>query len=87
MSLSLRVHDFQLQLSYYVIIMSVKCQHHVGLILISIFYLQAQCYNRMKLMVVGYGNRGKTTLLKTLMRRNSKKENRATVGVVVRDWT
>ena len=44
----------------------------------------------MKLMVVGFGGRGKTTLLKTLMERNSKrrrsKENRPTVGVDVREW-
>ena len=46
----------------------------------------------MKLMVVGYGNRGKTTLLKTLMKRHSKsrkirkKETVPTVGVDVREW-
>jgi len=41
----------------------------------------------MKLMVVGYGGRGKTTLLKTLMKeKQKKKENRPTVGVVVKDW-
>lgn len=44
----------------------------------------------MKLMVVGYGGRGKTTLLKTLMQRNRKprkaKDNRPTVGVEVHEW-
>lgn len=51
------------------------------------FILQAQRYYRMKLMVVGYGGRGKTTLLKTLMKeKTNKKENRPTVGVVVKDW-
>ncbi|KAL4226999.1 Leucine-rich repeat serine/threonine-protein kinase 2 [Mactra antiquata] len=49
---------------------------------------KAQRYYRMKLMVVGYGGRGKTTLLKTLMKEKvNKKENRPTVGVVVKDWT
>ncbi|XP_053378034.1 leucine-rich repeat serine/threonine-protein kinase 2-like isoform X2 [Mercenaria mercenaria] len=48
---------------------------------------KAQRYYRMKLMVVGYGGRGKTTLLKTLMKEKmKKKENRPTVGVVVKDW-
>ncbi|KAK3610610.1 hypothetical protein CHS0354_009068 [Potamilus streckersoni] len=47
----------------------------------------AKSYYRMKLMVVGYGGRGKTTLLHTLMKgRQSKREDRPTVGVVVRDW-
>ncbi|KAL3853636.1 hypothetical protein ACJMK2_017166 [Sinanodonta woodiana] len=47
----------------------------------------AKSYYRMKLMVVGYGGRGKTTMLHTLMKdRESKREDRPTVGVVVRDW-
>ena len=50
---------------------------------------QSEAYNRMKLMVVGYGGRGKSTLLARLqgqkhVRRN---DNVATVGVVVKEWT
>ena len=57
-----------------------------------LLYFQSKRYYRLKLMVVGYGGRGKTTLLKTLMGRNRKsrklklKENRPTVGVDVREW-
>ncbi|XP_046571062.1 leucine-rich repeat serine/threonine-protein kinase 2-like [Haliotis rubra] len=48
---------------------------------------KAQRYFRMKLMVVGYGNRGKTTLLNTLRRKTKhRSETRPTVGVVVDDW-
>ncbi|XP_052778708.1 LOW QUALITY PROTEIN: leucine-rich repeat serine/threonine-protein kinase 2-like [Mya arenaria] len=48
---------------------------------------KAQRYYRMKLMVVGYGGRGKTSLLKTLMKiKTNEREDRPTVGVVVKDW-
>ena len=42
----------------------------------------------MKLMVVGYGGRGKSTLLARLQgQKLEKKDNVATVGVVVKEWT
>ncbi|XP_074645015.1 leucine-rich repeat serine/threonine-protein kinase 2-like [Tubulanus polymorphus] len=47
-------------------------------------------YYRIKMMVVGFGGRGKTTLLRTLQRpkksahRNEKSV--ATVGILVKDW-
>ncbi|XP_071960738.1 leucine-rich repeat serine/threonine-protein kinase 2-like isoform X2 [Antedon mediterranea] len=45
-------------------------------------------YNRMKLMLVGYGGRGKTTLIRRLQREKiSRNSNIATVGVNVREWT
>ncbi|XP_071082435.1 leucine-rich repeat serine/threonine-protein kinase 2-like [Haliotis cracherodii] len=48
---------------------------------------KAQRYFRMKLMVVGFGNRGKTTLLHTLRKKTKhRNETRPTVGVVVDDW-
>lgn len=44
-------------------------------------------YYRMKLMVIGYGGRGKTTLLKALMKKyKTPSTNQATVGVIVQDW-
>nr|XP_022298273.1 leucine-rich repeat serine/threonine-protein kinase 2-like isoform X2 [Crassostrea virginica] len=44
-------------------------------------------YYRMKLMVIGYAGRGKTTLLRTLMKRfRTPTTNQATVGVIVQDW-
>ncbi|XP_033098201.1 leucine-rich repeat serine/threonine-protein kinase 2-like [Anneissia japonica] len=42
-------------------------------------------YNRMKLMLVGYGGRGKTTLIRRLQREKVSK-NIATVGVNVKEW-
>lgn len=53
-----------------------------------VFKLQAQCYYRMKLMVVGYGGRGKTSLLQALKKRvRQNGENPAvTVGVIVDEW-
>ncbi|CAG5133130.1 unnamed protein product, partial [Candidula unifasciata] len=50
---------------------------------------KAQRYYRMKLMVVGFGGRGKTSLLQALKRkiRNIPSEKPAvTVGVIVEDW-
>ncbi|KAH9504825.1 hypothetical protein Btru_062039 [Bulinus truncatus] len=48
---------------------------------------KAQCYFRMKLMVVGYGGRGKTSLLQALKKRIRYSEKPSvTVGVIVDDW-
>jgi leucine-rich repeat kinase 2 len=50
---------------------------------------KAQCYYRMKLMVVGFGGRGKTSLLHTLKKksRHSTRESPpVTVGVIVDEW-
>ncbi|ESO88800.1 hypothetical protein LOTGIDRAFT_125534, partial [Lottia gigantea] len=48
---------------------------------------KAQYYYRMKLMVVGFGGRGKTTLLRALRKKfKETAENRPTVGVIVEDW-
>ncbi|CAL1534532.1 unnamed protein product [Lymnaea stagnalis] len=50
---------------------------------------KAQRYFRMKLMVVGYGGRGKTSLLQGLKRKiknNSSEKPSVTVGVIVDDW-
>ncbi|XP_035828110.1 leucine-rich repeat serine/threonine-protein kinase 2 isoform X2 [Aplysia californica] len=50
---------------------------------------KAQRYFRMKLMVVGYGGRGKTSLLQALKRRiknNHLEKPAVTVGVIVDDW-
>ncbi|KAK6177348.1 hypothetical protein SNE40_015467 [Patella caerulea] len=48
---------------------------------------KAQRYFCMKLMVVGYGGRGKTTLLRALCKKYKKSaEDRPTVGVIVNDW-
>ncbi|XP_077987744.1 leucine-rich repeat serine/threonine-protein kinase 2-like [Glandiceps talaboti] len=41
---------------------------------------------RMKLMVVGYGGRGKTTLLKQIQKKRLPKYDLATVGVEVEEW-
>ncbi|XP_055999651.1 leucine-rich repeat serine/threonine-protein kinase 2-like isoform X2 [Ostrea edulis] len=44
-------------------------------------------YYRMKLMVIGYAGRGKTTLLRALMKKyKTPHTNQATVGVIVQDW-
>lgn len=42
----------------------------------------------MKLMVVGYGGRGKSTLLSRMQGQkfDKKGDNIATVGVVVKEW-
>jgi leucine-rich repeat kinase 2 len=41
----------------------------------------------MKLMVIGYAGRGKTTLLRALMKKyKTPHTNQATVGVIVQDW-
>ncbi|XP_071486222.1 leucine-rich repeat serine/threonine-protein kinase 2-like [Diadema antillarum] len=52
-------------------------------------FKRAEAYNRMKLMVVGYGGRGKSTLLARLQgqKYDKKAENVATAGVVVKEWT
>ncbi|XP_038069543.1 leucine-rich repeat serine/threonine-protein kinase 2-like isoform X2 [Patiria miniata] len=49
---------------------------------------QSVPYYRMKLMLVGYGGRGKSTLLARLqkLRRSKKEANVATVGIKVSDW-
>ncbi|XP_063952426.1 leucine-rich repeat serine/threonine-protein kinase 2-like isoform X4 [Lytechinus pictus] len=51
-------------------------------------FKRAEAYNRMKLMVVGYGGRGKSTLLARLQGQKFEKkgDNVATVGVVVKEW-
>ncbi|XP_021358112.1 leucine-rich repeat serine/threonine-protein kinase 2-like [Mizuhopecten yessoensis] len=46
---------------------------------------KATRYYRMKLMVVGYGGRGKSTLLRALMKQ-SPQPDIPTVGVIVKDW-
>ncbi|KAJ8302247.1 hypothetical protein KUTeg_021234 [Tegillarca granosa] len=44
-------------------------------------------YYRLKMMVVGFGGRGKTTLLQALMKKyKAKNTNTATVGVIVKTW-
>ena len=40
----------------------------------------------MKLMLVGYGGRGKSTLLRALMRQRKQEKSMPTVGVVVKNW-
>ena len=40
----------------------------------------------MKLMVVGFGGRGKSTLLRSLMRQRQPDKSLPTVGVVLKDW-
>lgn len=43
----------------------------------------------MKLMVVGYGGRGKSSLLQALKKKvksNSAEKPSVTVGVIVEDW-
>lgn len=41
----------------------------------------------MKLMLIGYGGRGKSTLLRALMKNFKNIErNQPTVGVIVKDW-
>ncbi|XP_059152219.1 leucine-rich repeat serine/threonine-protein kinase 2-like [Physella acuta] len=50
---------------------------------------KAQRYYRMKLMVVGYGGRGKSSLLQALKKKvksNSAEKPSVTVGVIVEDW-
>ncbi|GFO07401.1 leucine-rich repeat serine/threonine-protein kinase 2, partial [Plakobranchus ocellatus] len=50
---------------------------------------RARQYYRMKLMVVGYGGRGKTSLLQALkkkIRSNITEKPPVTVGVIVDDW-
>lgn len=47
---------------------------------------QAQRYYRMKMMVVGYADRGKSSLLRCLMKIRQPEHSTATVGVIVRDW-
>ncbi|XP_069115691.1 leucine-rich repeat serine/threonine-protein kinase 2-like isoform X2 [Argopecten irradians] len=48
---------------------------------------KATRYYRMKLMVVGYGGRGKSTLLRALMKQyRSPHHDTPTVGVIVQDW-
>ncbi|XP_033759236.1 leucine-rich repeat serine/threonine-protein kinase 2-like isoform X1 [Pecten maximus] len=48
---------------------------------------KATRYYRMKLMVVGYGGRGKSTLLRALMKQyRSPQHDTPTVGVIVQDW-
>ncbi|XP_022097759.1 leucine-rich repeat serine/threonine-protein kinase 2-like isoform X2 [Acanthaster planci] len=49
---------------------------------------QSVPYYRMKLMLVGYGGRGKSTLLARLQKqkRSKKEANVATVGIKVSDW-
>ncbi|XP_055882524.1 leucine-rich repeat serine/threonine-protein kinase 2-like isoform X3 [Biomphalaria glabrata] len=49
---------------------------------------KAQRYFRMKLMVVGYGGRGKTSLLQALKRKikYQSEKPQVTVGVIVEDW-
>lgn len=53
-----------------------------------LFPFQSEAYNRMKLMVVGYGGRGKSTLLSRMQGQkfDKKGDNMATVGVVVKEW-
>ena len=50
--------------------------------------LQSVPYYRMKLMLVGYGGRGKSTLLARLQKQKKSKKfaNVATVGIKVQDW-
>ncbi|XP_066910752.1 leucine-rich repeat serine/threonine-protein kinase 2-like isoform X2 [Clytia hemisphaerica] len=43
-------------------------------------------YRRMKLMLVGYGGRGKSSLLRQLVNMKHPTHNVATVGVELRDW-
>ena len=43
-------------------------------------------FNHIKMMVVGFGGRGKTTLLKQLMRQEVTGPNVATIGVLVKEW-
>ncbi|KAK3103691.1 hypothetical protein FSP39_021072 [Pinctada imbricata] len=44
-------------------------------------------FYRMKLMLIGYGGRGKSTLLRALMKNFKNIErNQPTVGVIVKDW-
>ena len=40
----------------------------------------------MKLMVVGFGDRGKSTLLRQLRRVRQPEKSIATVGILVNDW-
>ena len=48
---------------------------------------QAQRYYRMKLMVVGYGGRGKTSLLQALKKKVRQiPAPPVTVGVIVDEW-
>ncbi|XP_071805537.1 leucine-rich repeat serine/threonine-protein kinase 2-like isoform X2 [Asterias amurensis] len=49
---------------------------------------QSVPYYRMKLMLVGYGGRGKSTLLARLQKQKKSKKfaNVATVGIKVQDW-
>ncbi|XP_076111293.1 leucine-rich repeat serine/threonine-protein kinase 2-like isoform X1 [Mytilus galloprovincialis] len=48
---------------------------------------KAAAYFRMKVMVVGYGGRGKSTLLRALMKMPKPAANNTpTVGIIVKDW-
>ena len=48
--------------------------------------LQSVEYYHMKLMVVGFGGRGKSTVLRSLMRQRQPDKSLPTVGVVLKDW-
>ncbi|XP_041348341.1 leucine-rich repeat serine/threonine-protein kinase 2-like isoform X2 [Gigantopelta aegis] len=47
---------------------------------------KARPYYRIKLMVIGYGGRGKSTLLQALRKPKQKQQPELTVGVIVEDW-
>ena len=59
------------------------CYLHVKL---NVFLCQSVEYYHMKLMIVGYGGRGKSTLLRALMKKRQPEKSLPTVGVVVQDW-
>ncbi|XP_064633559.1 leucine-rich repeat serine/threonine-protein kinase 2-like isoform X2 [Lineus longissimus] len=47
---------------------------------------KAEEYFRIKVMIVGFGGRGKTTLLRSLMKNKQPERSIATVGILVKDW-
>ena len=48
--------------------------------------LQSVEFNFLKLLVVGHGGRGKTSLVRALMRRRHDEQQAPTVGIDVRQW-
>ena len=50
------------------------------------FTFQSVEFRHLKLMVVGFGGRGKSTLVRALMKVRQPEKSVPTVGVLVRDW-
>ncbi len=60
---------------------------NVSYLFVVIWYVfQAVEYYHMKMMIVGYGGRGKSTMLRGLIKQKQPEKCLPTVGVVVKDW-